>query len=177
MVVVTFLFATMNALAKYVLIAPAGAEIGALQVTFCRYLSGTLFLLPVQYFAKVVPRTRHLGKYAVRSGFGASSVVLIFLAFQMIPLANATAIGFSSPIFTMILAVLFLGERAGWSRWLAGFIGLAGVIAIAGPDGNILNTGSLIAFAAAPCMGAEVVALKMGFTSGRPAARHAVHGQ
>ena len=85
MVVASFLFATMNALAKYVLIAPAGAEIGALQVTFCRYLSGTLFLLPVLYFAKVVPRTRHLGKYAVSSGFGASSVVLIFLAFQMIP--------------------------------------------------------------------------------------------
>ncbi len=160
MVVASFLFATMNALAKYVLITPAGAEIGALQVTFCRYLSGTLFLLPVLFWAKVVPRTRHPGKYALRTGFGASSVVLMFLAFQVIPLANATAIGFSSPIFTMMLAVLFLGERAGWRRWLAALIGFTGVIAIAGPDGNILNTGSLIAVAAALCMGAEMAALK-----------------
>lgn len=93
MVVASFLFATMNALAKYVLITPAGAEIGALQVTFCRYLSGTLFLLPVLIWAKVVPRTRHPGKYALRAGFDALSVVLMFLAFQVIPLANATAIG------------------------------------------------------------------------------------
>lgn len=84
----------------------------------------------------------------------------MFLAFQVIPLANATAIGFSSPIFTMMLAVLFLGERAGWRRWLAALIGFTGVIAIAGPDGNILNTGSLIAVAAALCMGAEMAALK-----------------
>lgn len=160
MVVASFLFATMNALAKYVLITPAGAVIGALQVTFCRYLSGTLFLLPVLFWDKVVPRTRHPGKYALRAGFGASSVVLMFLAFQVIPLANATAIGFSSPIFTMMLAVLFLGERAGWRRWLAALIGFTGVIAIAGPDGNILNTGSLIAVAAALCMGAEMAALK-----------------
>ena len=160
MVVATFLFATMNALAKYVLVTPGGPEIGALQVTFCRYLSGTIFLLPVLVWARVVPRTRHLEKYAVRAGFGASSVVLIFLAFQMIPLANATAIGFSSPIFTMILAVFLLGETAGWRRWLAALVGFAGVIAIAGPDGNILNQGSLIALAAALCMGAEVAALK-----------------
>lgn len=84
----------------------------------------------------------------------------MFLAFQVIPLANATAIGFSSPIFTMMLAVLFLGERSGWRRWLAALIGFTGVIAIAGPDGNILNTRSLIAVAAALCMGAEMAALK-----------------
>ena len=84
----------------------------------------------------------------------------MFLAFQVIPLANATAIGFSSPIFTMMLAVLFLGERAGWRRWLAALIGFTGVIAIAGPDGNILKSGSLIAVAAPLCMGAEMAALK-----------------
>ena len=118
MVVASFLFATMNALAKYVLITPAGAVIGALQVTFCRYLSGTLFLLPGLFWAKVVPRTRHPGKYALRAGFDALSVVLMFLAFQVIPLANATAIGFSSPIFTMMLTVLFWargpGGAGGW---------------------------------------------------------------
>ncbi len=160
MVVATFLFATMSALAKYVLITPGGAEIGALQVTFFRYLSGTIFLVPVLGWARVMPRTRHPEKYALRAGLGAASVVLMFLAFQMIPLANATAISFSAPIFTMILAVLLLGERAGKTRWLAAFVGFAGVIAIAGPDGNFLNTGSLIALAAALCMGAEVTALK-----------------
>lgn len=160
MVAASFLFATMNALAKYILITPGGAEIGALQVTFCRYLSGTLFLLPVLYWARVVPRTRHPEKYALRAGFGTSCVVLMFLALQVMPLANATAIGFSAPIFTMILAILFLGERAGWLRWLAAFVGFTGVVVIAGPEGDIFNTGSLIAIASALCMGAEVAVLK-----------------
>lgn len=43
MVVASFLFATMNALAKYVLITPAGAEIGALQVTFAAIFQGRFF--------------------------------------------------------------------------------------------------------------------------------------
>jgi drug/metabolite transporter (DMT)-like permease len=46
----------------------------------------------------------------------------------------------------MMLAVLFLGESAGWRRWLAALIGFPGVIAIA----------------AALCMGAEMAALIMG---------------
>ena len=160
MVTASLLFATMNALAKYLLVTPAASEISALQVVLCRYLSGTLFLVPILYWAKVIPRTPHNRKYALRSAFGASGAVLMFMAFQTMPLANATAIGFSAPIFTMLLAKIFLGERAGWLRWLAALVGFTGVIVIVGPDGNSFNSGALIAIASALCMGAEVVGIK-----------------
>ena len=160
MVTASLLFATMSALAKYILVTPADPEISALQVVMCRYLSGTLFLVPILYWAKVTPCTRHYKKYALRSAFGASGIGLMFMAFQTMPLANATAIGFSAPIFTMLLAIFFLDERAGWLRWMAAFIGFSGVVVIAGPDGDSFNTGALIAIASALCMGAEVVGIK-----------------
>ena len=160
MIVASFLFSTMNALAKYLLISPDGAEIGVLQMTFARYAFGTLFLVPVLYFARLAPRTLHSAKYAFRAAFGVGGVALMFLAIQVIPLANATAIGFSSPIFTMILAVLLLRERAGAVRWLAAGVGFAGVISIATPDATIVGTGSLIALLAALFMGAEVAAVQ-----------------
>ncbi|MBT6986950.1 MAG: DMT family transporter, partial [Rhodospirillaceae bacterium] len=160
MVVASALFATMNALAKYLLLANTGQPIGALQMTFGRYFFGTLFLLPVLFGAKVVPRTKHPFKYMFRASFGVAGVALMFLAIAVIPLANATAIGFSSPIFAMIFAVLLLGERSGPYRWLAAAVGFMGVIVIAGPDASIFGAASLFAVAAAVCMGGEIAAVK-----------------
>ncbi len=160
MVVASALFATMNALAKYLLMPGEGPRIGALQITFARYVFGTLYLLPVLYSARIVPRTAHSLKYAFRAGTGAAGIVLMFSAMTYIPLANAVAIGFSSPIFTMILSILFLGERSNRFRWLAAAVGFAGVAAIAAPDAGIFGMASLIAVAAAVCMGAEVTTVK-----------------
>ncbi len=159
-IVASALFATMNALAKYLLLPGTGPEIGVLQITFARYLFGTLFLLPILYSARIVPRTAHSMKYAFRAGLGAAGVALMFFAITYIPLANAVAISFSSPIFTMILSILFLGERSNRFRWLAAALGFAGVAAIAAPDASIFGLASLIAVAAAICMGMEVTMVK-----------------
>ena len=160
MVVAAGLFATMNALAKYLMLAGTGNPIGALQMTFARYFFGTLFLIPVLYGAKIMPRTVHPFKYVFRASFGVGGVALMFLAIAVIPLANATAIGFSSPIFAMIFAVVLLGERAGPYRWLAAALGFVGVVVIAGPDTSIFGAASLFAVMAAICMGAEIAAVK-----------------
>jgi drug/metabolite transporter (DMT)-like permease len=160
MVVASALFATMNALAKYLLLPGEDPQIGVLQITFARFVFGTLFLLPILYSARIVPRTAHSLKYAFRAGAGAAGAALMFLAITQIPMANAVAISFSSPIFTMLLSIIFLGERANRFRWLAAAVGFAGVATIAGPDARIFGVASLIAVAAAVCMGAEVTAVK-----------------
>jgi drug/metabolite transporter (DMT)-like permease len=160
MVVASALFSAMNAMAKYLLIGGDGTEIGALQITFARYAFGTLFLLPALYAARVVPRTGHPLRYAFRASAGVAGVALMFFAIAVIPLANATAIGFSSPIFAMIFAVLLLGEKANRFRWLAAAVGFAGVVVVAGADFSAFGMASLIAVAAAVCMGGEIAAIK-----------------
>jgi len=54
----------------------------------------------------------------------------------LLPLAEATILSFTTPIFAVILATLLLRERVGIWRWGAVLLGLAGVFVIAGPDSD-----------------------------------------
>ncbi len=73
----------------------------------------------------------------VRPGFLAASIVCLFVSLTYLPIAEATAIGFTAPLFIIALSVPILGERVGWHRWLAVIIGLAGVLIIVRPGGSV----------------------------------------
>lgn len=72
-------------------------------------------------------RSRAPGLQAVRSLLLAASNLLFSSALARIPLADATAVGFASPVLTVALAALWLGEPVGWRRWMGVGIGLLGV--------------------------------------------------
>ncbi|PTQ10325.1 EamA family transporter [Sphingomonas oleivorans] len=74
----------------------------------------------------------HLG----RSVLGISSIMCTFQALILLPLADATTIGFTAPIFATILSALFLAERIGRHRWLAVAAGFAGVAIVMRPGGS-----------------------------------------
>jgi drug/metabolite transporter (DMT)-like permease len=73
----------------------------------------------------------------VRPGFLVLSIASLFVSLTYLPIAEATAIGFTGPLFLTALSVLFLGERVGWHRWLAVVVGLAGVLVIVRPGGAV----------------------------------------
>ena len=58
---------------------------------------------------------------------------------SMLPLATASTLGFSSPIFLAILAALILGEKVGVTRWLVIIAGFCGVIIITNPLQDSIN--------------------------------------
>jgi len=60
----------------------------------------------------------------------------------------------------MLFAAVLLRERIVTRRWLAKMIGLGRAIIIAVPNGSSISFGSMIAIAAAICMGAEIVSIK-----------------
>lgn len=72
--------------------------------------------------------------HARRALIGGLGMFLTLGVVQILPLAEATVLGFTSPIFAVLLAVLLLGEKVGRWRWTAVVLGLAGVVIIAGPD-------------------------------------------
>lgn len=78
-------------------------------------------------------RTRRLGSHARRAMVGAFGMLFTFGAPLLLPLAESTALGFTTPLFAVILAVLFLKERVGPVRWLAVALGFAGVLVITQP--------------------------------------------
>jgi drug/metabolite transporter (DMT)-like permease len=68
---------------------------------------------------------------------GATAAFLTGLS--MLPLATASSLGFSSPIFLAVLAAIFLKEKVGWGRWLVIFSGFVGVLMITNPFAEEMN--------------------------------------
>jgi drug/metabolite transporter (DMT)-like permease len=95
-------------------------------------------------------RTQRVWAHVGRMALGLGAMALNFLAFIMLPLAEATTIGFSVPIFSVILAAVDLGEPTGKWRWGAVAAGFAGVLLIIQPgSGEVPLLGASVALAAA----------------------------
>lgn len=162
-------FSLMNASSKYLgmldrqlvlNIYSAIPVVPVLQITFARYAIAMLTILP---FVLLRPKNLRLSsplRYLARTVTGFGGIALMFAAVQTIPLASATAIGFTSPIFAMIFSAIILRERVPRQRWTAAFIGLLGALIIASPGSGLPLFGASLAFAAAVLMGMEIVGIK-----------------
>lgn len=75
--------------------------------------------------------------------------LLFAAALAHIPLAEATAINFAGPLFTVVLAVLWLGERVGWQKWAGVAAGMAGVLIILRPFGTAFHPAAVLALGSA----------------------------
>ena len=85
-----------------------------------------------------------------RSSLGLLSMGLTFQALILLPLADATAINFTAPIFATILSFLILHENVRIHRWGAVVIGFIGVLIVVRPGGSSLPAiGVFIALIAA----------------------------
>ena len=82
-------------------------------------------------------KTNNISSHALRSSAGTIAMFCNFAAYTLLPLANATAIGFASPLFVVILAALMLSEKVHAYRWTAVIVGFLGVIVIAGPESGL----------------------------------------
>src|SRR5690606_21076863 len=90
------------------------------------------------------------GMRAMRALYGTVGMVLNFGAVILLPLAEATTMNFTAPIWAVILATLLLKERPGIWRWSAVGAGFVGVLLIAQPgSGHIPLFGALVALGGA----------------------------
>jgi drug/metabolite transporter (DMT)-like permease len=104
-------------------------------------------------------RTQRLREHIGRAVLQFVAMLSIFAAFGMMPLADAVAITFSSPLFLTLLSIPLLGERVGPHRWGAVLLGFAGVLMMVGAGGGlgggIASLGALLALVSA-AIGASV---------------------
>ena len=90
-----------------------------------------------------------------------AGITCIFFALKHLPLADVTAISWSSPLFTMVFAAILLSDRVDWRRWVAAMIGFAGVIIMTQPSTASFQLASLMALGAAILVGGELVMLRV----------------
>ncbi|WP_081944690.1 DMT family transporter [Sphingopyxis sp. MWB1] len=82
-------------------------------------------------------RTRRIGAHARRAMMGLFGMACNFGGMIFLPMAEATTISLSVPIFAVIFAALLLGEPTGWQRWSAVIIGFVGVLIVLAPGAGV----------------------------------------
>jgi len=80
--------------------------------------------------------TRRPGTHFLRGLYGTIGMVLNFGAVILLPLAEATTINFTVPIWAVLLSILLLREKVGLWRWSAVLLGFVGIVVIAQPGGG-----------------------------------------
>ena len=121
-----------------------GSDLPAAQAAFIRYVFGIVLLLPLLWRLRWRGvRRASLPLYAWRGLTHGIGVMLWFYAMARIPLAEVTAIGFSTPVFTALGAVFLLGEQVRLRRALAIVAGFVGMLVILRPGFNDISIGSL----------------------------------
>jgi len=83
-----------------------------------------------------------------------------FFALTLIPIGQVVAIEFTMPIWTAILAAMFLGERMTTWKVTAIVLGVVGVVVIVRPAAGEINPGQLIALGAAVGFGISIAMVK-----------------
>lgn len=135
-----------------VLVRHLGSDLPAVEAAFIRYVFGLILLIPVimrMRWRRV--RGKNLQLYAWRGLAHGAAVMLWFFAMARIPISEVTAIGYTTPIFTVMGAVLIFGERIRMRRIIAIIIGFVGILIILRPGFQTIEVGSLAQLVAAPC--------------------------
>jgi drug/metabolite transporter (DMT)-like permease len=152
-----FVFAIANALVKWLV-----ADYPVTEVIFFRCVFALLpcGVLVATHGGWSCLRTRRLRDHALRAGSQFLSMVCIFTAFGMMPLADAVAIQFASPLFLTVLSIFLLGERVGIHRWSAVVVGFVGVLVMVRPGPGMFAVGALLALANALISAAVTIAMR-----------------
>jgi drug/metabolite transporter (DMT)-like permease len=133
-----------------VLVRHLGSDLPAIEAAFIRYLIGVVLVLPMIWRMRWRGiRAGSFRLYFYRGLVHGVAVMLWFFAMARIPLAEVTAIGFSTPVFTAIGAILIFGEQVRARRMLAIAAGFIGTLVILRPGFQTIESGSLAQLVAA----------------------------
>ena len=144
-----------------VMIRLLSTEIESVQTAFFRAVISVIILLPMIAAGRVKPwHSKRLAGHFWRTAMGTASMVLGFYAVSMLPLADATAIAFSQPLFSVVVAALIAGEKVRWRRWSATIAGFAGVLVMVQPGQGSLQLGALVALANAATVALSILLVK-----------------
>ena len=152
------LYAATDAMVKYL-----AARYSVLEITFFRHMFS---LIPVMLIIRreggfLALRTSRMGLHILRAFLGVGAMLLYFISFSFLPLADVIAIGFSAPLMLIVLCRVVLSEKVSAGTSLALFIGLFGVLIILQPSTAIFQTSALLPLMAAMCLSVYMLLLKM----------------
>lgn len=138
------------------------------QVVLIRSVIGLLIIVAViapMTTGWAIARTKKLKMHMLRGLCVVFANMTFFLGLAAMPLADAVAIFFISPLVITLFSVLFLGEVVGPRRWAAIAVGFIGVVVMMRPGTQAFQVASLLPLAAAFCYaGIHIITRRIGGT-------------
>lgn len=149
-------FSTMAIAARELL-----AHMGPFQILFVRSVVMMAIVLVIVAQAKdAVTATRRLPLHVFRNVIHFGGQYCWVFAIGALPLATVFAIEFTMPVWTAVLAFIFLGERLTRPRVVMLVLGLTGVVIILRPGFGFFHLGALVALAASFLYAGNMIATK-----------------
>jgi drug/metabolite transporter (DMT)-like permease len=149
-------FSTMAIAARELL-----AHMGPFQILFVRSaVMLAIVLVIVAQASDAVTATRRLPLHVFRNVIHFGGQYCWVFAIGALPLATVFAIEFTMPVWTAVLAFIFLGERLTRPRVVMLVLGVAGVLIILRPGFGFFHLGALVALAAAFLYAGNMIATK-----------------
>jgi drug/metabolite transporter (DMT)-like permease len=140
-----FCVALVGALAK---VSSQHTSTGVLLLT--QNLICLVFIVPVALSGGwQLLRTNKIGLHILRAVMGTACWYALFFAITRIPLANATLLTYSAPLWMPLIAWAVSRQRVSRATWIGAGIGFAGVILVLQPQGHSFSVGELSALAGA----------------------------
>ncbi len=161
------IFWMLGAMISFTLMAVSGRELfsslDTFEIMLYRSLVGILLVFAFGKYFKTLHQIRveNLSLHFIRniSHFGGQN--LWFYAIALIPFSQLFAFEFSTPLFIVFLAPIFLGELLTKEKLIAAAIGFFGIMLVARPDLNTISWALIAAFLLPVCFAATAIATKL----------------
>lgn len=155
-------FAIMNSVVKYL------HGFSVYQIVFFRAIGTLLFTVPL-ILKKRIPIFGNNKKLLLFRGvLGVFSLTCFFQTIQYLPMGTAVSLRYTSPIFAVIFAAIFLKESIQLVQWFLFGIAFVGVLIIKGFGAGIQPIGLLFAFLSAVSLGLIFVVIRKIGTTENP---------
>src|SRR5437763_10649679 len=152
-----------------VLIRSAAERMHPFEVTFFRCLFGLAVMAP--FIIRAGPALFHNSRavfFTLRAAVGLVSMLTWFYGITLVPLATATAVNFTAPLFATVGAALILHEDVRLRRWSAVVIGFIGVLVILRPGRETIDIYLLLILLSAASSAMNNITVKYLVRTERP---------
>jgi drug/metabolite transporter (DMT)-like permease len=154
----TVFLGTSDVTAKYLTHA-----LPAVEIAWLRFLVFALIMVPAMIPGSPLfaLRTGCVNIQILRGATLLGSSLFFISGLKFLPIAEASATGFVSPLFVTALSIVFLGEKVGMRRWVATAVGLLGVLVILRPGTGAFHPAALFPIVSALSWAGTLVMTRM----------------
>jgi drug/metabolite transporter (DMT)-like permease len=154
----TIFLGTSDVTSKYL-----SATLPSVEIAWIRFVVFAIIMVPAMVPGTAIYslRTTSIPLQLLRGTALLGSSLFFITGLRYLPIAEASATGFVSPLFVTALSIIFLAEKVGVRRWIATATGLFGVLVILRPGTSAFHVAAFLPIVSAFCWATTLIMTRM----------------